>query len=108
MEYESNRNYQSFPTLCSSNWEDELPGRRQDFIRFGKLTSRGSIISDLGPLMGATNASAVTFTAFTGCTRVGNFWLGLDVMRVAAGQVGMPGNAILRSKGPIAYAWVIT
>jgi hypothetical protein len=106
LEYRSTRTYQSAATLCDGQWEDELPGKRQDFIRITKLASKGAIISDTSVLMGATNASAVVFTAQTGCTKSGLFWPDTDSTNVGAGTVAMPGELNLRSKGSVATVWV--
>ena len=106
MQYNETRSFQEAQTLCSGDWVDELPGRRQDFIVINKLNTRGAVISDLSPLLSATDAANVTFTAYTGCTKTGLFWLSNDSLNLAAGIVAMPGQAVLRSKGAIVTAWV--
>jgi hypothetical protein len=106
LEYTETRGFQEAPTLCSGDDVDELPGRRQDFITITKLGTYGSVISDLSPLMSATDAANVTFTARTGCTKTGKFWLSNSSVALQAGIVAMPGQAVFRSKGGVVTAWV--
>lgn len=108
MEYRSTRGFQSAKTLCSSKWESELPGSNQDFIQISKFGSKGTNQSDLSSLMTAVTPAAVTATFFTGCTKVGTFWLSDDSIGVVAGFVPMPGAMVLRSKDAVATVWVTT
>lgn len=108
MEYRSGRGFQTAKTLCSGKWESEKPGTNQDFIRVTKFASKGSTISDLSPLLTATASASITFTAFTGCTKSGTFWLDGDSLTVSAGNYAMPGEATFRSDGAILTVWVTT
>lgn len=108
LEYRSGRSFQTAKTLCSGKWESEKPGVNQDFIRVTKFASRGATISDLSPLLTATASASVTFTAFTGCTKTGAFWMDSDSLTVSAGNFAMPGECTFRSDGAIATVWVIT
>lgn len=106
IDHSATRQFQEALTLCSGNWVDELPGRRQEFLSVGRLASKGAVISDLGPLMGATAAANVTFSLATGCSRTGTFWMDSESNRVSAGNVAIPGRVTLRSRGAVANAWV--
>lgn len=108
IDYNETRQFQRATTLCSGKWVQELPGELQAFLTVGKLDSKGSIISDLSPLMTATAAANVTLTLGSGCTKTGTFWMDNDRHRVNAGQFAMPGSTSLRSYGAVATAWVIT
>jgi hypothetical protein len=108
LEYTETRSFQEASTLCSGDWVAELPGRNQDFITINKLGTKGATISDLSPMMTATAAATVTFTASSGCTKSGTFWLSNQSIAAQAGVFAMPGQAVLRSSGAITTAWVIT
>lgn len=108
MEYRRNRQFQTAKTLCSTKWESEKPSVNQDFITVQKFGSRGATISDLSPLMTMTASASVVFTAYTGCTYSGSFWLSDDFIGVNAGSFAMPGSCSFRSDGAVSTAWVIT
>lgn len=108
MEYSRSRDFQDATTLCSGKWRSERPGRNQDRISVSKFSSVGATISDLSPILTATAAVSITFTAKTGNTFVGTYWLESDSVGVIAGQFAMPGNCVFRSSDSVATTWVIT